>query len=48
MSSEKLKKVLEKLNNIVEATRVSYFNEDSGAVEYYFYYNDKQDPVLVQ
>lgn len=49
MSSEKLKHVLEALNDRVSALKVSFLKEDSGGAElYYFYYNDKNDPVLVE
>lgn len=46
--SEKLNRVLEKLDNKVEAIQVSYYdrlNED--ATLYYFYYNQNNDPSIV-
>ena len=48
MSSERLKKVLESLNRRTKALKASYIKEDGGGCEYYFYYNDKQDPVLIE
>ena len=46
--SEKLNKVIEKLNSKIEAIQVSYYdklNED--ATLYYFYYNQNNDPTIV-
>lgn len=46
--SEKLNRVVERLNNKVEALQVSYYdslNED--ATLYYFYYNQNNDPTIV-
>lgn len=46
--SEKLNHVLERLNNKEKAIHAHYMNEDGGGCEYYFYYNRKNDPVLVE
>lgn len=46
--SEKLNKIVEKLNNKIEAIQVSYYdkvNED--ATLYYFYYNQNNDPSII-
>lgn len=48
MYSERLKKVVEKLNSKQEALRVEYFDRSLNEADlYYFYYNQKNDPCLV-
>ena len=46
--SEKLNKVVERLNNKVEAIQVVYYDKISeDATLYYFYYNQNNDPSIV-
>lgn len=48
MYSEKMKSILEKLNNKVEAIRVDYFDKSLNEADlYYFYYNQNNDPCVV-
>lgn len=48
MYSDRIKAVLEKWNNKVEAIRVDYYDKSLNEADlYYFYYNQNNDPCLV-